>query len=431
MNGKSLMEANDYIERAEKKVWDVPGLAASLPKREIHSIGVIGAGTMGGGIAMNFANAGMPVHIVETDQKKLELGLEVITGNYKRSIKRGKLTEDELKVRMSMISSSTTLTDLMGCDLIVEAVYEDMELKKKIFKELDKIAKPFTILATNTSALDINEIALQSLRPDDVIGLHFFSPANVMKLLEIVRAKFTSDVVVASCLELAGRIKKVPALVGVCPGFVGNRILFERQKQALNLIYQGIMPWEVDKALNEFGFKMGPFQMSDLAGLDIGWKKGAVTDNKIRDALCELDRRGQKTGAGYYDYDENRVPRISKITENIIKDITGNKDAINKESSEIIELCVFPMINEALKILEEGMAQRPSDIDAVWLNGYGFPRNKGGLLFWADQIGPEKILSSLLDMRDQGYDIEVSDLLRSICKDSKNILDFAEQQVRV
>ena len=431
MNGKNLMEANDYIERAEKKVWDVPGLSASLPKREIHSIGVIGAGTMGGGIAMNFANAGMPVHIVETDQEKLDLGLKVISANYSRSINRGKLTEDEFKFRMSKITSSTKLTDLMGCDLIIEAVYEDLELKKQIFKELDKIAKPFTILATNTSALDINEIALQSLRPDDVIGLHFFSPANVMKLLEIVRAKFTSDVVVASCLELAGRINKVPTLVGVCPGFVGNRILFERQKQALNLIYQGIMPWEVDKALNEFGFKMGPFQMSDLAGLDIGWKKGAVTTNKIRDALCELDRRGQKTGAGYYDYDENRVPRISKITENIIKDITGNKDTIKKESSEIIELCVFPMINESLKILEEGMAQRPSDIDAVWLNGYGFPRNKGGLLFWADQIGPEKILSSLLDMKDQGYDIEVSDLLRSICNDSKNILDFAEQQVRV
>ena len=425
------MEASEYIEKAEKKVWDVPGLSVSLPKREIQTIGVIGAGTMGGGIAMNFANAGMPVHIVETSQEKLELGLKVITGNYKRSLKRGKLTEDELKVRMSMINSSTSLTDLMGCDLIIEAVYEDIELKKKIFKELDKIAKPFTILATNTSALDINEIALQSLRPDDVIGLHFFSPANVMKLLEIVRAKFTSDVVVASCLELAGRINKVPVLVGVCPGFVGNRILFERQKQALNLIYQGIMPWEVDKALNEFGFKMGPFQMSDLAGLDIGWKKGAVTSNKIRDTLCELDRRGQKTGAGYYDYDENRVPRISKITENIIKDITGQKDSIKKEINEIIELCIFPMINEALKILDEGMAQRPSDIDVVWLNGYGFPRNKGGLLFWADQIGSEKILASLTDMNEKGYDIEISDLLRKIYRNKKNILDFVDQQVTV
>ena len=325
------MQASKYIEEAEKKVWNVPGLSGSLPKREIKTIGVIGAGTMGGGIAMNFANVGIPVHIVETDQERLDHGLKVIDANYNRSIKRGSLTEDVLKERMSMITSSTTLTDLMSCDLIIEAAYEDMELKKQIFKELDKIAKPFAILATNTSALDINKIALQTLRPDDIIGLHFFSPANVMKLLEVVRAKFTSDVVVASCLSVAERINKIPTLVGVCPGFVGNRILFERQKQALDLVYQGMMPWDIDKAWNEFGFKMGPFQMSDLAGLDIGWEKGSVTTNKIRDALCELDRRGQKTEAGYYDYDENRVPRTSKITESIIKNITGNKDTIEKQ----------------------------------------------------------------------------------------------------
>ena len=425
------MQASKYIEEAEKKVWNVPGLSGSLPKREIKTIGVIGAGTMGGGIAMNFANVGIPVHIVETDQERLDHGLKVIDANYNRSIKRGSLTEDVLKERMSMITSSTTLTDLMSCDLIIEAAYEDMELKKQIFKELDKIAKPFAILATNTSALDINKIALQTLRPDDIIGLHFFSPANVMKLLEVVRAKFTSDVVVASCLSVAERINKIPTLVGVCPGFVGNRILFERQKQALDLVYQGIMPWDIDKAWNEFGFKMGPFQMSDLAGLDIGWEKGSVTTNEIRDALCELDRRGQKTEAGYYDYDENRVPRTSKITESIIKNITGNKDPIEKESNEIIELCVFPMINEALKILEEGKAQRPSDIDVVWLNGYGYPRDKGGLLFWADQVGPKKILSSLLKMNAKGCNVEISELLLDVCKNSRNILDFADQQIRV
>ena len=425
------MQASKYIEEAEKKVWNVPGLSGSLPKREIKTIGVIGAGTMGGGIAMNFANVGIPVHIVETDQERLDHGLKVIDANYNRSIKRGSLTEDVLKERMSMITSSTRLTDIMSCDLIIEAAYEDMELKKQIFKELDKIAKPFAILATNTSALDINKIALQTLRPDDIIGLHFFSPANVMKLLEVVRAKFTSDVVVASCLSVAERINKIPTLVGVCPGFVGNRILFERQKQALDLVYQGIMPWDIDKAWNEFGFKMGPFQMSDLAGLDIGWEKGSVTTNKIRDALCELDRRGQKRGAGYYDYDENRVPRTSKITESIIKDITGNKDTIEKESNEIIELCVFPMINEALKILEEGKAQRPSDIDVVWLNGYGYPRDKGGLLFWADQVGPKKILSSLLEMNEKGCNVEISELLLDVCKNSRNILDFEDQQIRV
>ena len=315
--------------------------------------------------------------------------------------------------------------------MIIEAVYEDLDLKKNIFKELDKIARPFSILATNTSALDINQIALATLRPDDVIGLHFFSPANVMKLVEIVRAKFTSDVVVATSLSLVKKINKIPTIVGVCPGFVGNRILFARQKQALNMVYNGLMPWDIDKALNEFGFKMGPFQMSDLAGLDIGWKKGEKTTNPIRDALCELDRRGQKTSAGYYDYDENRVPRISKITEELIKDITGKEKAENMESAEIIEQCIFPMVNEALLILEEGMAQRPSDIDVVWLNGYGFPRDKGGLLFWANKIGSAQILEGLKKMEDSGLEINISEMLKDMVKKNENIFDKQDQKIRV
>ena len=286
-------------------------------------------------------------------------------------------------------------------------------------------------MATNTSALDINKIALATLRPDDVIGLHFFSPANVMKLVEIVRAKFTSDVVVATSLSLVKKINKIPTVVGVCPGFVGNRILFSRQKQALNMVYNGLMPWDIDKALNEFGFKMGPFQMSDLAGLDIGWKKGEKTTNPIRDALCELDRRGQKTSAGYYDYDENRVPRISKITEELIKDITGKEKAENIESAEIIEQCIFPMVNEALLILEEGMAQRPSDIDVVWLNGYGFPRDKGGLLFWANKIGSSRILEGLKKMEDDGLQINISGMLKDMAKKNENIFDTADQKIRV
>ena len=286
-------------------------------------------------------------------------------------------------------------------------------------------------MANNTSALDINQIALATLRPDDVIGLHFFSPANVMKLVEIVRAKFTSDVVVASSLSLVKKINKIPTIVGVCPGFVGNRILFACQKQALNMVYNGLMPWDIDKALNEFGFKMGPFQMSDLAGLDIGWKKGEKTTNPIRDALCELDRRGQKTSAGYYDYDENRVPRISKITEELIKDITGKEKAENIESAEIIEQCIFPMVNEALLILEEGMAQRPSDIDVVWLNGYGFPRDKGGLLFLANKIGSARILEGLKKMEDSGLKINISEMLKDMVKKNENIFDKQDQKIRV
>ena len=274
MLGVIKLNEQQYIVEAEKKVRDIKGLTESIPKREINTVGVIGAGTMGGGIAMNFVNVGIPVHIVETSQDHLDKGLVNISNNYQRSVDRGKISKEQVADRLKLITSSTQLTDLGHCDMIIEAVYEDLDLKKKIFKELDRIARPFSILATNTSALDINQIALSTLRPDDVIGLHFFSPANVMKLVEIVRAKFTSDVVVASSLTLVNKINKIPTVVGVCPGFVGNRILFARQKQALNMVYSGLMPWDIDKAINEFGFKMGPFQMSDLAGLDIGWKKG-------------------------------------------------------------------------------------------------------------------------------------------------------------
>ena len=284
MLGVIKLNEQQYIVEAEKKVRDIKGLTESIPKREINTVGVIGAGTMGGGIAMNFVNVGIPVHIVETSQDHLDKGLVNISNNYQRSVDRGKISKEQVADRLKLITSSTQLTDLGHCDIIIEAVYEDLDLKKKIFKELDRIARPFSILATNTSALDINQIALSTLRPDDVIGLHFFSPANVMKLVEIVRAKFTSDVVVASSLTLVNKINKIPTVVGVCPGFVGNRILFARQKQALNMVYSGLMPWDIDKAINEFGFKMGPFQMSDLAGLDIGWKKGEKTTNPIRDA---------------------------------------------------------------------------------------------------------------------------------------------------
>ena len=425
------VDEQQYIFDSEKRVLDIKGLPESMPKREINSVGVIGAGTMGGGIAMNFANVGIPVHIVETNQDQLDKGLHNISKNYERSVNRGKVSKEQVTDRLKLITSSTQMTDLGLCDMIIEAVYEDLDLKKNIFKELDKIARPFSILATNTSALDINQIALSTQRPDDVIGLHFFSPANVMKLVEIVRAKFTSDVVVASSLSLVNKINKIPTVVGVCPGFVGNRILFARQKQALNMVYNGLMPWDIDTAINEFGFKMGPFQMSDLAGLDIGWKKGEKTANPIRDALCELDRRGQKTNAGYYDYNENRVPRISKLTEEVIKDITGKEKVGNMSNAEIIEKCIFPMVNEALLILEEGMAQRPSDIDIVWLNGYGFPRDKGGLLFWANKVGSSQILEGLKKMQDSGLEIEISVMLEDMVKKNKNIFDAEDQKIRV
>ncbi|ANK80594.1 MAG: 3-hydroxyacyl-CoA dehydrogenase [Rhizobiales bacterium NRL2] len=384
----------DYIAAAAKAAWEVPDLAPGTAVRPVGSVGIIGAGTMGGGIAMNFATAGVPVTIVETKTAALERGLATVRKNYQRSADRGRFPADEVDTRMGRITGTLSMADLGDCDLIIEAVFEDLELKKSIFAELDRIAKPGAILATNTSGLDIDAIAAETGRPGDVIGLHFFSPANVMKLLEIVRAAKTADDVVATSMAMARDIGKVAALVGVCPGFVGNRILRQRQVQANRLVFQGVMPWDVDRALNEFGFRMGPFQMSDLAGLDIGWKKGATTENPIRDALCEMDRRGQKTGAGYYDYGTDRQPLPSTVTEQVIAEITGADPKAGRPMSaeQIIEACIYPMINEGVRILEDGKAQRASDIDVIWLNGYGWPADKGGPMYYGDRIGAKKVL---------------------------------------
>ena len=406
-------ETGDYIAKAGKAAWDVPGLDANAPQREIKTVGIIGAGTMGGGIAMNFATAGYEVKIVETTQEALDRGLKVVRGNYQRSSDKGRFPQEEVEARMGCFDGRLELADLADCDLIIEAVFEDMDLKRKIFTELDRVCKEGAILATNTSALDINEIAAMTRRPQDVIGLHFFSPANVMKLLEIVRAAHTADDVVATSMALAAKINKVAALVGVCPGFVGNRILFARQIQANKLLAKGLMPWDVDAALNQFGFKMGPFQMSDLAGLDIGWSKGATTDNPIRDMLCEMDRRGQKTQAGFYDYDENRRPIPSDVTAGIIKNVTG-AEASTMSADEIIEICIYPMINEAVKILEENKAQRPSDIDVVWLNGYGWPADKGGPMFYGDMVGAKAVLARMEELGADDPAFAPANLLRQL-----------------
>lgn len=394
MNPSATGDVEAYIAAAGKAAWEVPGIDPSTPRRRIGTVGIIGAGTMGGGIAMNFATAGIPVRIVDTTQDALDRGLQVVRGNYQRSADKGRFPQHEVEARMARLDGRLDIAELSDCDLVIEAVFENMDLKRRIFAELDKVMKPGAILATNTSALDIDEIASATNRPADVIGLHFFSPANVMKLLEIVRAGQTAPDVVATCMDLARTIGKVAVLVGVCPGFVGNRILFARQKQALRLIRKGLLPWDIDSAINAFGFRMGPFQMSDLAGLDIGWSKGAATQNPIRDALCEIGRRGQKTGAGYYDYDDARRPVPSDITAGIIRDITG-AEPIAMSRDEIIETCIFPMINEAVKILEENKAQRPSDIDVVWLNGYGWPAEKGGPMFYGDMIGAKPVLARM------------------------------------
>ena len=412
-----------YLQSSAQKAWQIDGISDDLPLRTIERVGIIGAGTMGGGISMNFASVGLPVTIVETKQEALDRGLATIRKNYQRSADRGRFPQEEVDICMGCYAPALDLGALADCDLIIEAVFEDMDIKKSVFKQLDQIAKPGAILATNTSALDIDEIASITSRPQDVIGLHFFSPANVMRLLEIVRAEETADDVVATSVNLARQIGKIATLVGVCPGFVGNRILFARQYQANALVYEGVMPWDVDAAFNAFGFKMGPFQMADLAGLDIGWKKGAKTTNPIRDALCELDRRGQKTGAGYYDYDESRKNIPSDVTAKIIREITGAGDS-TLSSDAIIDRCVIPMINEALAILEENKAQRPSDIDVVWINGYGWPLDKGGVLYYADTIGAEKVLSVMTELAASDNSIKVSPLLRELAASGGRFVDI-------
>jgi 3-hydroxyacyl-CoA dehydrogenase len=383
-----------FAERAANKIPDVPSDTRMIP---VGHVGVVGAGTMGGGIAMNFANVGIPVKMVEVNQEALDRGMKVVRGNYERSARSGRFSMDEVERRMSLITGSLDLSALRDADLIVEAVFERMDIKKSLFAKLDTIAPPGAILATNTSGLNVDEIASATKRPEFVIGLHFFSPANVMKLVEIVRGAKTRKDVIATSMKLARTINKIAALVGVCPGFVGNRMLGQRGRQTQKMVLEGALPWDIDRVLFDFGFPMGPFAMGDLAGLDIGWSKEESRGETIRDVLCEMGRRGQKTGAGYYDYDENRTARPSPVTEKIIKDFIAKTGTIPRSipDEEILERSIYPMINEGAKILEEKIAIRPSDIDVIWVNGYGWPVYRGGPMYYADQLGLDNVLAKL------------------------------------
>ena len=418
------MRHSFFAEREAAKIPDVPDDTPVIP---VNSVGIIGAGTMGGGIAMNFANVGIPVKIIETKQEALDRGLSVIRKNYERTAQRGGISQEDVEKRMKLISGSLDMTALKDVDLVIEAVFERMDIKKDVFAKLDAIAKPGAILATNTSGLNIDEIASATKRPEAVIGLHFFSPANVMKLLEIVRADHTSKAVIATSMKLAKKIGKVAALVGVCPGFVGNRILRQRQVEAQKLVLEGAMPWDVDRVLYDFGFPMGPFAMSDLAGLDIGWVKENSKGETLRDVLCEMDRRGQKTGAGYYDYDENRNPKPSPVTEKIIKDFMAKKGVNGRKISdeEILERCLFPMINEGVQILADKKAIRASDIDVIWQYGYGFPNYRGGLMYYGDQLGPAKVLAKMKEFQaTMGDQFKPSPLLEKIVAEGKTFADL-------
>ena len=409
MTSEALPGAKDHIETARAKAAQVDDIPADTPPKPITRVGVLGAGTMGGGIAMNFLTAGFPVTIVEAEQANLDKGVATIARNYANSVKRGKLSEDQTERALALLTPSLAFDDLGSADLVIEAVYENMDLKKDIFARLDKIAKPGAILASNTSYLNIDEMAAATARPEAVLGMHFFSPANVMKLLEVVRGAQTGSSELATVMALAPKIGKIAVVSGVCPGFIGNRMLTPRQQQAQALLMEGAAYNDIDDALLEFGFPMGPFQMSDLAGLDIGWHRDPARVETIRDALCAAGRWGQKTGKGWYDYDEARKRTPSPEVATLVAEfaVKQGKPQRTIDKDEIRERLLYPMIAEGAKILDEGMAQRASDIDTVWLNGYGWPAWTGGPMYWADHEGLGQVVAGL-----ERYGLEVPPYLR-------------------
>ena len=389
--------AQQHFFFAEREAAKIPGIGKDTAEIAIDRVGVIGAGTMGGGIAMNMANVGIPVTIVETRREALDRGLGVIRKNYENTARKGRIGSEDVETRCGLIQGSLDMASLADCDLIIEAVFENLDLKKDIFARLDAIAKPGAILASNTSALDLNEIAAATSRPESVIGLHFFSPANVMKLLEVVRGDKTSDSVLKTSMAFAKRIKKVAVLVGVCFGFVGNRILFARQKQADCLALEGAPVPRIDKLIFDFGFPMGPFQMSDLAGLDIGWDKETSNGATVKDRLCEMNRLGQKNGVGFYDYDEKRTPIPVDLVDQLYAELASRDDIPQREitDEEILDRCLLSMVNEGARILDEGIAQRASDIDVVYVYGYGWPVYRGGPMHYANSLGLDVVVEKL------------------------------------
>ncbi|MDO9361281.1 MAG: 3-hydroxyacyl-CoA dehydrogenase NAD-binding domain-containing protein [Sphingopyxis sp.] len=405
----SQSAAQRHIFFAERQAAKIDGLPKDLKLRDIKKVGVIGAGTMGGGISMNFLQKGIPVTIVEMQQDALDRGVGVIRKNYDASAAKGRFKPEQVDQMMGILTPTLSLDDLADCDLIIEAVYEDMGVKKEIFGKLDAIAKPGAILASNTSYLDVDEIATATSRPGDVLGMHFFSPANVMKLLEVVRGEKTAPDALATAMAIGKKIGKVAVVAGVCDGFIGNRMLKPRQLEAMKLLLEGATPAQVDKVHVEFGMPMGPFQMSDLAGVDIGWHRDPNRIESIRDALAAEGRWGQKKQAGFYDYDEKRTPSESPRVAEIIEQFRAKAGVEKREitDQEIIERTLYPMVNEGALILSEGKAQRASDIDVVWIYGYGWPVYRGGPMFWAGLEGTDKIVAAL-----EKHGFEIAPLLK-------------------
>ncbi len=418
-------KAQRYFFFAEREAAKIPDVPAETPTKEIKKAAILGAGTMGGGIAMNFANVGIPVTVVEVAKDALDRGIGVVRKNYEATAAKGRLTAQDVEKRMGLITGTTDFNAIADADIVVEAVFEEMPIKKEVFARIDKICKADAVLATNTSTLDVNEIASATKRPESVIGMHFFSPANVMRLLEVVRGANSSKTTVATAMTVGRRIGKVSVCVGVCYGFVGNRMLHQRGREAEKLILEGALPHQVDKVLVDFGFPMGPFAMGDLAGLDVGWRirKGKGVKSAVADRICEMGRFGQKTGSGYFRYEKgDRTPVPDPEVEKIILDVARGMGIQRRAISddEILARLLYPMVNEGAKILEEGIATRASDIDVIWVYGYGWPVYRGGPMFWADQVGLKTIRDRMNEwQRTQGEVWKPTGLLDRLVAEGK------------
>jgi 3-hydroxyacyl-CoA dehydrogenase len=425
-------KAQRYAFFAEREAAKIAGVPEGTKPRNVERVAIIGAGTMGGGIAMSFANAGIPVTLIETAEEQLKRGLGVMQKNYEATAARGGIPKDAPAKRMALINGVVGIDNVRDADLVIEAVFETMAVKKEVFGQLDKYAKPGAVLASNTSYLNIDELAKATKRPQDVLGMHFFSPANVMKLCEIVRANKTAPDALTTAVAISRKIAKVPAVVGVCDGFVGNRMLAQRGKQAEKLLFEGALPQQVDAVVTKFGMPMGPFAMGDLAGLDIGWRsrQDRGIKSEIADALCEAGRFGQKTGKGYYKYEGGSRaplpdPEVERLIDETLARLGRNKRAVSDD--EILERMMYPMINEGAKILDEGIAARPSDIDVIWLYGYGWPIYRGGPMFWADAVGLQKIADRLAHYAKETNDpsLEPAPLLKRLAAEGKTFASLA------
>ena len=432
MNGEQS-KAQRYAFFAEREAAKVAGVPDGTKGRDVKSVAIIGAGTMGGGIAMSFANAGIPVTLIETGDEQLKRGLGIMQKNYDATAARGGIPADAPAKRMGLIKGVVGIENVKDADLIIEAVFETMAIKKEVFGKIEQFAKPGAVLATNTSYLNINEIGAMTKRPQDVLGMHFFSPANVMKLCEIVRAEKTAPDALVTAVNVAKKIAKVPVVVGVCDGFVGNRMLAARGKQAEKFLFEGALPQQVDAVLTKFGMPMGPFAMGDLAGLDIGWRsrKDRGIKSEIADAICEAGRFGQKTGKGYYKYEAgSRAPLPDPEIEKLIEETTAKMGIKRRQigDDEILERLMYPMINEGARILEEKIAARPADIDVVWLYGYGWPIYRGGPMFYADSVGLKHIADRLSFYAKQTNDpsLEPTPLLKKLAAEGKTFASLAK-----